>query len=102
MGSYVWPHGHYPLQENYTDMIKDWLDSQTRLEKEVLDTVAGQVRGITDDLLPQIRLAAIENEMQSVIKVEIHFDFDEDNTKIRAEGSVQFPAKHTASETITL
>ena len=83
-------------------MIKDWLDNQTGIEKEVLDTVAGQVRGITDDLLPQIRLAAIENEMQSVVKIEIHFDFDDDKTEIRAEGSVQFPAKHSSSDTVTL
>jgi hypothetical protein len=82
--------------------MKDWLDKQGAIEKDVLKTVASQAQGVVDDLLPQIRLAALENEMQSTILMEIHFDFDDDKTTIRTEASVHFPPKHSASVSVEL
>jgi len=82
--------------------MKDWLDRQAKIEKDILDAVGAQVRGITDDLLPQIRLAALENEMTSTINVAVTFDFDDDTTEISSEGSVSFPAKHASSAKIEL
>jgi len=82
--------------------MKDWLDRQAKIEKDVLDVVSGQVRGIVDDLLPQIRLAALENEMQSTITVDVSFDFDNDTTEVSCVGSVQFPPKHSSSATVTV
>ena len=82
--------------------MKDWLANQKSIEKDILKAAGGQARGVVDDLLPQIRLAALENEMQATIQMEIHFDFDGDKTEIVTEGRVQFPAKHSSSASITL
>tara|TARA_Y100001968_G_scaffold21559_1_gene16999 strand:- start:674 stop:922 length:249 start_codon:yes stop_codon:yes gene_type:complete len=82
--------------------MKDWLDRQAKIEKDVLDVVSAQVRGVVDDLLPQIRLAALENNMQSNISVDVSFDFENDTTEISCAGFVQFPPKHSASATVEL
>ena len=82
--------------------MKDWLEKQGSIEKDVLDAVAAQARGVADDLLPQIRLAALENEMSAVVELKINFGFENDETKIWSVGEVQFPAKHSASATIIL
>jgi hypothetical protein len=82
--------------------MKDWLEKQGSIEKDVLDAIAGQTRGIADDLLPQIRLAALENEMTAVVELKINLVFEDDETNIWSYGEVQFPAKHSASATITL
>jgi len=82
--------------------MKDWLEKQTEIEKEVLDAVGQQVRGVVDDLLPQIRLAALENNMEAVADIKIYFTFEDNDTGIHSEATVQFPAKHSASASITL
>tara|TARA_Y100001963_G_scaffold155577_1_gene247151 strand:+ start:1506 stop:1754 length:249 start_codon:yes stop_codon:yes gene_type:complete len=82
--------------------MKDWLDKQTAIEKNVLDAVSAQVRTITDDLLPQIRLSALENDMRATIEMKINFDFEDESTDIWSEGSVSFPPRHSASDSIRL
>jgi len=82
--------------------MKDWLEHQADIEKDVLDAVGSQVRGVVDDLLPQIRLAALENQMEAVANVTIYFTFEGEKTGIHSEASVQFPAKHSASAAIEL
>ena len=82
--------------------MKDWLDHQAKIEKAVLETVGAQVRGVVDDLLPQIRLAALENNMEAVVDVSVYFAFDGEKTELESEGSVQFPPKKSASQAVTL
>ena len=86
----------------YPVAMKDWLDNQTKIEKDVLDAVSEQTRAIADDLLPQIRLAALENEMRATIQMEINFSFEDEATDIWSEGSVTFPPRHSATDSIRL
>ena len=74
------------------------------MEKEevLLDTAAEQFRIMLDGLLPQIRLAAIENEMESVADVAVIFTFEDDAITITTEGRVQFPAKVTETIPVTI
>ncbi len=82
--------------------MKDWLERQAEIEKDVLDAVGQQVRGVVDDLLPQIRLAALENHMEAVADIKIYFTFEDNGTGIHSEASVQFPPKHSASASVVL
>ncbi|MAT87248.1 MAG: hypothetical protein CL532_01675 [Aestuariivita sp.] len=82
--------------------MKDWLEHQAEIEKSVLTAVGSQVKGIVDDLLPQIRLAAIENNMESAVEVTIYFKFEGESTELESEGSVQFPPKKSASSVVKL
>ena len=72
--------------------MKDWLDSQKRIEKDLLKELGYQCRDIIDLLLPQIRLAALENENKTQVSIVLDFDFEKGAT-VKAEGSVTFPAK---------
>lgn len=78
--------------------MKDWLEKQKAQEPEVLDSVGLQARQIAEDLIPQIRLCALENENVSDILIKVHFEFDDDKTEIWSEGAVDFPPKQSTSE----
>ena len=72
----------------------DWLDTQTELEKPLLLASGEVVKELVDDLLPQVRLAGLENEGQAEVKITLSFSFKEQGSKIDAKGYVVFPAKH--------
>lgn len=82
--------------------LKDWLEKQQEREEELLDAVAEQYRTVVDELLPQVRLAALENEMVSEVEVLTVFAFEDNATTITTEGRVRFPAKITESESVTI
>ncbi len=77
--------------------MKDWLDSQKRVEKELLIELGRQCRDLLDLLLPQIRLAALENDNKTSVTLELDFDFDK-GVAVKGEGSVTFPAKKASIE----
>lgn len=77
--------------------MKEWLDSQNRMEKELIQELGFQCRDILDLLLPQIRLAALENNNKTSATIYLDFDFSS-GAKIRGEGSVTFPAKKATIE----
>ena len=77
--------------------MKKWLDKQKNQEKDMLDAVGIQVREVVEDLIPQLRLCAMENEMLSDLRLNIHFEFNEDNTEVWSEGQVYFPPKQSVS-----
>ena len=81
--------------------MKDWLDRQAKIEKDLLRAVGEQAQQVTDDLLPQVRLAALEGEMTSTVKLNITFDFNDDDTEVTTEASVTFPAKHSSATSVT-
>jgi hypothetical protein len=87
--------------QNLNNMSR-FLESSERIEKPVLNTVGNQAKQLVDDLLPQIRLAAFENEGCSVMDIRIGFEFAEDgeNCKVCSEGIVQFPAKRAYAEEV--
>lgn len=78
--------------------MKDWLEKQKLQENDVLDSVGIQARQVAEDLIPQIRLCALENENVSDIFIKVHFEFSDDKTEIWSEGAVNFPPKQSTSE----
>ena len=82
--------------------MKKWVEKQKDHEKDVLDEVAIQARQVVDDLIPQVRLCALENEMQSSILIKVNFEFDDKKTEIWSEGAVDFPPKQSVSQCFEL
>lgn len=78
--------------------MKDWLEKQKKAEKDMLEAVSVQARQVTEDLIPQVRLCALENEMCADIVFKVHFEFNEDNSEIWSEGAVEFPPKQSVSQ----
>jgi|TARA_Y100000289_G_C3926897_1_gene153968 hypothetical protein len=78
--------------------MKDWLEKQKKAENDMLEAVSVQARQVTEDLIPQVRLCALENEMCADIVVRVHFEFNEDNSEIWSEGAVQFPPRQSVSQ----
>jgi hypothetical protein len=78
--------------------MKDWLDKQKGAEKDMLESVSIQAKQIVEDLIPQVRLCALENEMCSDVLIKVHFEFDEKHTEIWSEGAVEFPPRQSVSE----
>ena len=68
----------------------------------MLDAASEQFKKLLDELLPQVRLSALENELESRVDVTMWFVFEEDATTLTTEGRVNFPAKVTETETITV
>ena len=68
----------------------------------MLDAVSIQAKQVADDLIPQVRLCALENEMVSDIIIKVHFEFSGDKTEIWSEGAVDFPAKQSVSQMFEL
>ena len=77
--------------------MKKWLEKQKGQEKHMLDAVNIQVREVVEDLIPQVRLCAMENEMVSDVRLNIHFEFNKKDTDVWTEGQVAFPPKQSVS-----
>lgn len=82
--------------------LKDWLEKQQEREEDLLDAAAEQFRKVLDELLPQVRLAALENDMESEIEVLVVFAFEDEATTITTEARVRFPAKISEAESVTI
>jgi hypothetical protein len=82
--------------------MKDWLDKQKEVENDMLESVSIQAKQISEELIPQIRLCALENEMCADIMIKVHFEFNEKNTEIWSEGAVDFPPKQSVSECFSI
>lgn len=82
---------------HYRYLMKEWLDSQKKIEKDLIKEIGFQCRDLIDLLLPQIRLAALENDNKTSVTINLSFDFAKGAT-VRGEGSVTFPAKKASIE----
>ena len=71
----------------------DWLDAQGEMERPLLELSGEVVKELVDDLLPQIRLSALENGGEAVVNVAITFKFETKGADVDAVGGVEFPAK---------
>ena len=80
--------------------LKDWLEKQAEKEDILLDAASEQFRVLLDGLLPQIRLAAIENDMESITRVTVVLNFEENAIVLNMEGRVEFPSKITEVDSI--
>ena len=77
--------------------MKEWLEGQKKIESNLIEAVGIQAKQIADDLVPQVRLCAMENEMTADIFLKVHFEFNDDKTEVWSEGAVQFPPKQSVS-----
>jgi hypothetical protein len=77
--------------------MKDWLDTQNRIEKDLLIELGRQCRDLLDLLMPQIRLAALENDNKTSVTINLDFDLSS-GVAVKGEGSVTFPAKKATIE----
>ena len=77
--------------------MKDWLEAQKRNETDMLNAVSVQAKDIAEELIPQVRLCALENQMSATISFRVHFEFDDKQTDIWSEGVVEFPPKQSVS-----
>lgn len=68
----------------------------------MLEAVGIQAKQVADDLVPQVRLCALENEMCADILIKVHFEFGTDKTEIWSEGAVDFPPKQSVSQMFEL
>tara|TARA_S200002703_G_scaffold149434_1_gene146996 strand:- start:174 stop:416 length:243 start_codon:yes stop_codon:yes gene_type:complete len=69
-----------------------WLEKQSFIEKDLKAMVGEVAQELLDDLMPQVKLAALENG--GAVAVDFRFNMDlAENPKLKAEGSVYFPAK---------
>ena len=77
-----------------------FLDSSEKVEKPLLNAVGRQSQQIVDELLPQIRLASLENDGACLIDLKIGFEFAEDgeSVTVASEGIVNLPAKRAYAE----
>ena len=82
--------------------MKDWLEKQVEKEEVLLDAASEQYKTLLDELLPQVRLAAIEIDMEATVQVSAVFLFEEDAITITTEGRVLFPAKVTEMDSVTI
>ncbi len=80
--------------------MKEWLDRQKEIEGDVLNAAAQQAYEVVDQLLPQIRLAAMENNMVVKTNLEITFDFSDEETKVSCLGAVTFPVRVVEARSI--
>ena len=78
------------------------MEKQAEKEDILLDAASEQFRVLLDGLLPQIRLAAIENDMEAVTRITTILNFEDDAIILNMEGRVEFPAKVTEVDSITV
>ena len=82
--------------------MKNWLEKQKSQEQDVLDIVKIQSKQVVEDLIPQVRLCALENDMEANVVIKINFQFSDDNTEIWSKGHVDFPPRCTSSECFSI
>ena len=54
------------IGSNKKGNMKEWLDNQRKIEDSLLNAVAIESKEIAEDLMPQVRLCALENEKLSI------------------------------------
>lgn len=82
--------------------MKEWLDKQKEVEQEILDAASQQAYEVIDQLLPQIRLSAMEGGMKVKVNLEIAFDFTEGKTDLSSVGAVTFPVRVVEAQSIKI
>ena len=82
--------------------MSNLLNSSERLEKPVINAIGNQAKQLIDDLLPQIRLAAYENEGASIVDMKFGFEFSDEGEEclVASEAAVNFPAKRVYAEEV--
>ncbi len=70
-----------------------WLENSVEIEKPLIKTCGETVEALVDELLPEIKLAAYEQDGGADIEVKIRVEFKEDTFEVQTQGFVEFPAR---------
>lgn len=72
------------------------------MEKPIINAIGNQAKQLVDDLLPQIRLAAYENDGASIVDMKFGFEFSDSGAEctVASEALVKFPAKRVYAEEV--
>ena len=73
--------------------MQDWLDKQMEMEGSSLEGIEVNLKNLFDAMMPQIRLAALENGDTAEVEIGVQIQFTENGTRVVARGGVLFPAK---------
>ena len=81
--------------------MKEWLEDQKGIEQETLDIVCQQTVEVVDQLIPQIRLCAIESGEAVKVNLEIEFAFGK-KTTLSTIGAVAWPPRIVEAASVTV
>ena len=70
-----------------------WLENSVEIEKPLIKTCGETIEALVDELIPEIKLAAFEQDGEADVEVKIKIEFKENTFEIQTEGYVEFPAR---------
>lgn len=70
-----------------------WLENSVEIEKPLTKTCGETVEALIDELLPEVKLAAYENDSEANVEVKINISFKDDTYEVETIGQVEFPAR---------
>jgi hypothetical protein len=71
----------------------NWLENSGEIEKPLIKTCGETVEALIDELLPEIKLSAYEQDGGADIEVKIRVDFKDQTFEVQTQGYVEFPAR---------
>mgnify|MGYP000113732329 FL=1 len=79
-----------------------WLKNSAEIEKPLIKTCGDTVAALVDELIPQIKLSAFEQEGSADVEIKINIEFKEDTFEIETQGFVEFPARMVRIKAVEL
>lgn len=70
-----------------------WLKNSVEIEKPLIKTCGDCVSALIDELIPQIKLAAFEQQGSADVECKINIEFKDDTFEIETHGFVEFPTR---------
>jgi hypothetical protein len=70
-----------------------WLENSVDIEKPLIKTCGETVEALIDELLPEVKLCAFEQNGEANVEVKINISFKDDTYEIETLGQVEFPAR---------
>ena len=80
----------------------DWLKNSVEIEKPLIKTCGDTVAALIDELIPQIKLSAFEQEGSADVEIKINIEFKKDTFEIETRGFVEFPARMVLVKAVEL
>lgn len=71
----------------------DWLKNSGELEKPLIKTIGESVEALVDELIPELKLAAYENDSTANVECKINVTFVGNTFEVETIGQVEFPAR---------
>ena len=74
-------------------MCMEWLKNSAELEKPLIRTCGETVEALVDELIPELKLAAYENDGVANVEIKINVSFKDRTFEVETIGQVEFPAR---------